>query len=254
MSKKSVSIICSKSDITTLNEFVNGNDARLAVKAKIILLAAEGYTSKEIAELLSERPNTVSLWRNRFAKEGIQGLMNRPRGHTKTEYGPLLPKRICSLMENEPPNGYDHWTGSLLSRELNIPIYTVWRYLKKSGIKLSEIADSRKTSFAATIDVPVELTLRADDIMAEKYKNNEKASLEFIARITTKDGRVIEKVVKMDDAIPDMDDFDLCTKDGFLKDFDVMEKSLIKARDSVTSGIAEKYLEESAKKNKKQEK
>jgi transposase len=58
--------------------------ARLAVRARIILLAAKGKTNKEIAIRLKARPKTVSLWRRRFADRGLAGIEKEsPRGGRK---------------------------------------------------------------------------------------------------------------------------------------------------------------------------
>jgi hypothetical protein len=49
------------------------------VRAKMILLAAEGYPNDEIAAALSVGRDVVSLWRKRFFHERLAGLEERPR-------------------------------------------------------------------------------------------------------------------------------------------------------------------------------
>lgn len=49
------------------------------VRAKIILLAAEGTQNKEIAQCLSLPPQIVCRWRKRFFEERLEGLEERPR-------------------------------------------------------------------------------------------------------------------------------------------------------------------------------
>lgn len=82
-----------------------------------------------------------------------------------------------------------------------------------------------------------------------KSKMN-KTSLEFIARITTPDGKVIERKVDAEDGIPAPDDFDTSSKNGFLESFDVLEKLTLEARNKIAADITEAYLEEVSKKNK----
>jgi len=77
----------------------------------------------------------------------------------------------------------------------------------------------------------------------------DKVSLEFVARITMPDGKVIERKVNADDGIPTPDDFDTSSKEGFLESFDVLEKATLEARNKVAEEIAEAYLEEVSKKN-----
>jgi transposase len=53
--------------------------ARLAQRARIITLAAEGVANTDIAELAGCSRQTVVTWRQRFTQHGIAGLHNRPR-------------------------------------------------------------------------------------------------------------------------------------------------------------------------------
>ena len=49
------------------------------LRARIILLAAEGRSNDEIAASLSVGRDVVSLWRKRFFHERLAGLEERPR-------------------------------------------------------------------------------------------------------------------------------------------------------------------------------
>jgi Winged helix-turn helix len=49
------------------------------LRAKIVLLAAEGKTNAEIARRLDCSLRTVSLWRKRFFEQRLDGLCDRPR-------------------------------------------------------------------------------------------------------------------------------------------------------------------------------
>lgn len=53
---------------------------RDVVRAKIVLLAAEGLGNDEIAARLDTRREIVSKWRKRFYDDGLAGLEERPRG------------------------------------------------------------------------------------------------------------------------------------------------------------------------------
>ena len=54
-------------------------EQRLAQRARIVLEAAAGKTTKEIASLLYTRSATVSQWRTRFARDRVVGLVDAPR-------------------------------------------------------------------------------------------------------------------------------------------------------------------------------
>jgi transposase len=53
---------------------------RDVVRAKIVLMAAEGLDNDEIATRLDTRREIVSKWRKRFFEQGLVGLEERPRG------------------------------------------------------------------------------------------------------------------------------------------------------------------------------
>lgn len=52
---------------------------RDVIRAKIVLLAAQGYGNDEIASRLDSRREIVSKWRKRFFGERLAGLEERPR-------------------------------------------------------------------------------------------------------------------------------------------------------------------------------
>jgi hypothetical protein len=49
------------------------------VRAKIVLLAAQGWSNDEIGASLDTRREIVSMWRKRFFEERLAGLDERPR-------------------------------------------------------------------------------------------------------------------------------------------------------------------------------
>lgn len=51
----------------------------LVVRARMVLLAAEGLSNDEIAVRLDTRREIVSLWRKRFFQERLAGLEDRQR-------------------------------------------------------------------------------------------------------------------------------------------------------------------------------
>jgi predicted ArsR family transcriptional regulator len=58
------------------------------VRARIVLLASEGASNKEIARRLDTTPQTVCKWRKRFYEEGLSGLEDRPRSGRPPVFSP----------------------------------------------------------------------------------------------------------------------------------------------------------------------
>jgi len=61
---------------------------RDVVRAKIVLMAAEGLDNDEIARRLDTRREIVSKWRKRFYEQGVPGLEERPRGGRPPVFSP----------------------------------------------------------------------------------------------------------------------------------------------------------------------
>lgn len=66
---------------------------RDVIRAKAILLAADGISNKEIAERLVCSRQAVSSWRIRFCQEGVQGLEERPRSGRPRRFSPGAGRR-----------------------------------------------------------------------------------------------------------------------------------------------------------------
>ncbi len=107
-------------------------------RARIVLLAAEGRSTRSIAEEVGVQPRIVSNWRRRFAEHGLGGLKSLPRGGKKPIYGKATDKRILALLDKPPPQGYARWTGPLLAKALgDVDVQYVWRFLREHNIDLS---------------------------------------------------------------------------------------------------------------------
>ena len=52
--------------------------AGLALRARIVLAAADGGSNVEVADRLEVERNTFSKWRNRFVQLRLDGLFDRP--------------------------------------------------------------------------------------------------------------------------------------------------------------------------------
>jgi len=107
-------------------------------RARIVLLAAAGRSTRSIAEEVSVQPRIVSNWRRRFADHGLDGLKDRPRTGKKPVYGKTTNKRILALLDKPPPEGYARWKGPLLAKALgDVDVQYVWRFLREHNIDLA---------------------------------------------------------------------------------------------------------------------
>ena len=112
-------------------------EQRDVLRLKIVLHAAEGTSTREIARILDTTPTTVSLWRGRFAREGLDGLVELPRSGPPRVYGSATDKRIRKILDQPPPKGFARWSGRLIAKALgDVDVQYVWRCLREQKIDL----------------------------------------------------------------------------------------------------------------------
>src|SRR6266567_6711125 len=104
-------------------------------RARIVLLAADGRSTRSIAKEVGVQPRIVSLWRHRYADHGLEGLKDKPRPGKQPIYTKATDKRILRLLDKPPPEGFARWTGPLLAEALgDVDVQYVWRFLRSHKI------------------------------------------------------------------------------------------------------------------------
>src|SRR5665213_2376785 len=107
-------------------------------RARIVLLAAAGRSTRSIAKEVGVQPRIVSLWRHRYADQGLEGLQDKPRPGKQPIYTKTTDKRILKLLDKPPPQGFARWTGPLLAEALgDVDVQYVWRFLRSHKIDLA---------------------------------------------------------------------------------------------------------------------
>src|SRR5258706_6594858 len=98
-----------------------GGPARVAERARIVLLAAEGRTGPQIAERVGCSEPTVVKWPRQYAEAGVAGLADGPgRGGPKTVLTDAVIAEILSETVTPPPQalrdqGITHWSSRRLA-------------------------------------------------------------------------------------------------------------------------------------------
>ena len=126
---------------------------REALRARIVLLAADGRSTRSIADEVGAMPTTVSTWRGRFARDGLAGLADKPRPGPQPKYDKETGRRILAVLDRPPPAGFARWNGPLIATELgDVHEQQVWRFLRAQKIDLSgrkSWCESNDPEFAA---------------------------------------------------------------------------------------------------------
>lgn len=83
---------------------------RAVLRARIILLAADGAANARIAAVCSTSVNTVRKWRGRFAEHGMAGLVDARRPGRPRIYGPHARVEIVATATSAPPYPESTWS------------------------------------------------------------------------------------------------------------------------------------------------
>ena len=87
-----------------------------ALRAEIVLLAAEGLSNLAIVERLGVARMTVSTWRRRFAELRLAGLTDEPRpGAPRTVTDEKVAEVVTATLETLPA-GRTHWSSRGMAR------------------------------------------------------------------------------------------------------------------------------------------
>lgn len=106
-----------------------------AVRARIVLRAAEGATNTEIAAELGLSLPTVSLWRAQFAREGLSGLADRARSGRPRAFDEQTVQQVLAKTLEPPPAGESHWSVRRLASEVGLSSSTVHRIWRTHRLK-----------------------------------------------------------------------------------------------------------------------
>jgi transposase len=161
MARPATPVSLTEEDRATLEQWARSptTEQRFALRARIILAAAENQSTEAIARRLDLRNATVSKWRTRFAEQGLSGLHDAPRPGQPKRYDEATEQRIIDLVSQDPPSGYATWTAELLAEALeDVSIHQVWRVLRQHDIHLQ-----RRHSHCVSTDP--EFTAKAADIV-----------------------------------------------------------------------------------------
>ena len=107
----------------------------LAFRCRVVLAAAEGSSSKEIAAELGCNPSTVGKWRGRFAQRGIDGLHDEPRpGKPRSISDEDVERVIVKTLEEQPVNA-THWSTRSMAAATGMSQSAVSRIWRAFGLK-----------------------------------------------------------------------------------------------------------------------
>ena len=111
----------------------NTTSVRLARRAQIVLLAADGVDNTQIAEQMGAGRVQIGRWRERYAKFGLAGIeRDLPRGGRKPA---IDAAEIVRLTTQTKPQAATHWSTRSLAAQVGVSDTTVLRVWRANGLK-----------------------------------------------------------------------------------------------------------------------
>lgn len=108
--------------------------ARLALRARIVVLCADGWTNQKISSKLNVTPGTVSKWRGRFARNRLNGLLEEPRVGTPRKIGDdKIEKIVVDTLESTPRNA-THWSTREMAKHSGLSQSSIGRIWRAFGL------------------------------------------------------------------------------------------------------------------------
>jgi transposase len=115
---------------------------RKAKRARVILLAADGISSRRISKEVGMHESHVAMWRQRFLAKGLEGLVDDPRPGPPLTYGHDDRVKMAALActQRDPDDPVATWTYDELAEQCHrqgiaVSRSQLWRILDDIDLK-----------------------------------------------------------------------------------------------------------------------
>jgi len=111
-------------------------EVRLQQRARVILLAAQGWQNKDLAVEVGLDRRQVAMWRQRFLDGGIDALRkDAPRSGRPATVTAEVESRIVQATLHDRPVNATHWSTRTLAEHLGLGATTIRRVWHSNGLK-----------------------------------------------------------------------------------------------------------------------
>lgn len=109
--------------------------AGFVLRAKILLLLADGLSYAAIKDKLDTTAPTISRWKKRFLEQGLDGFETHRPGQPASKLTPKLRGKILAATRQKPRDGSTHWSCRKLAGELGVSKTMVHKVWQEAGLK-----------------------------------------------------------------------------------------------------------------------
>jgi len=158
---------------------------KLALRASIVLGAADGVSNNQLAQELATSRPTVIQWRRRYQRGGVEGLLqDAPRPGRKKQ---ITAEQIATIIDatlHTSPKDATHWSARTLAQAQGVSHSTVFRIWQSYGLQPHRIESFKLSTdphFAAKVRDIVGLYLNPPD-RALVFSVDEKSQIQALDR------------------------------------------------------------------------
>jgi len=101
-----------------------------SLRARIILICAQGKTNTEVAQQMRLAKPTVGKWRSRFVARRLDGLLDEPRPGAPREISDAAVERVLTWTLEKRPADATHWSTRSMARRCGLSqsaVSRIWR-------------------------------------------------------------------------------------------------------------------------------
>ena len=138
----------------------------LALRARIILLAARNWNNIEVADELQITRQTVGRWRRRFIEKRLQGLLDEPRPGAPRKMSDADIEQVITKTLESTPRGATHWSTRSMAKATGMSqtaISRIWRAFALQPHRSKTFKISRDPLFVDKVRDVVGLYLNPPD-------------------------------------------------------------------------------------------
>ena len=138
MARRAAVVTISDSDRTLIEKWVHARTTprRLHLRARIVLLAAQGVPPGQIARRLGTTRPTVDLWRKRFRAGGLAAIQHDAPGRGRRRRIPTARvQAIVQATTQTTPKGATHWSTRTMAAAFGVSNATVARIWQAHGLQ-----------------------------------------------------------------------------------------------------------------------
>jgi transposase len=133
-----VTLSVTPEDIERLRALIKDRNAaqKHVWRARIVLLTAEGFGTNAIMRETGKAKTCVWRWQERFAAEGVEGLLrDKTRPARIEKLDPSVAERVVALTLEPPPHEATHWSGAAMAEAVGISKSSVLRIWRAHGLQ-----------------------------------------------------------------------------------------------------------------------